>query len=113
MKELNKDIYQRELSTLLRSSSIINSSLQINDVLDSAMKAAEEFMEAEASSAYELDREKGEIFFRLARGEKGGFIKAGRLKVGEGIAGWVVQNGKPIIVEDVQKESRFSDPRRN
>jgi signal transduction protein with GAF and PtsI domain len=109
MKEPNKDIYQRELSTLLRSSSIINSSLQINDVLDSAMKAAEEFMEAEASSVFELDTEKGEISVRLARGEKGESIQARKLKPGEGVAGWVMRSGKPIIVEDVQKESRFSD----
>jgi len=109
MKGLSKDIYQRGLSTLLRSSSIINSSLQINDVLDSAMKAAEEFMEAEASSVFELDPEKGEISVKLARGEKGKSIQASKLKPGEGLIGWVIRCGKPIIVEDVQKESRFSD----
>ena len=109
MKGLSKDIYQRGLSTLLRSSSIINSSLQINDVLDSAMKAAEEFVEAEASSVFELDPEKGEISVKLARGEKGKSIQASKLKPGEGLTGWVIQCGKPIIVEDVQKESRFSD----
>ena len=109
MKGLSKDIYQRGLSTLLRSSSIINSSLQINDVLDSAMKAAEEFVEAEASSVFELDPEKGEISVKLARGEKGKSIQASKLKPDEGLTGWVIRCGKPIIVEDVQKESRFSD----
>jgi len=108
-KGLNEDIYRRELSALLRSSALINSSLQISDVLDFAMRAAEEFMEAEASSAYGVDTERGEIFVRLARGEKGGLIQTRRLEFGEGIAGWVIQNGKPMIVEDVQKESRFSD----
>jgi len=108
-KGLNEDIYRRELSALLRSSALINSSLQISDVLDFAMRAAEEFMEAEASSAYGVDTERGEIFLRLARGEKGGLIQTRRLEFGEGIAGWVIQNGKPMIVEDVQKESRFSD----
>lgn len=103
------DIYHRELSTLLKSSSIINSSLQINDVLDSAMKAAEEFMEAEASSVFDFDQEKGEISVRLARGEKGGFIQDRKLKPGEGVASWVIESGKPLVVEDVQKESRFSD----
>jgi signal transduction histidine kinase len=73
------------------------------------MKAVEEFVEAEASSVYELDTEKGDIFFRLARGEKGGIIQSRRLKPGEGIAGWVIQSGKPMVVEDVRKESRFSD----
>ena len=109
VKGRKSDIYRRELSTLLKSSALINSSLQTTDVLNFAMKAAEEFMEAEASSVFELDSEKGEIFVRLARGEKGGFIQARRLKPGEGIAGWVIQNGEPVIVEDVQKEGRFSD----
>lgn len=109
MKGLDNDLYRRELSALLKSSALINSSLQTTDVLNFAMKAAEEFMEAEASSVFELDSEKGEIFVRLARGEKGGFIQARRLKPGEGIAGWVIQNGEPVIVEDVQKEGRFSD----
>ena len=103
MKGLNKDIYHRELSTLLKSSSIINSSLQIKDVLDSAMKAAEEFMEAEASSVFDFDQENGEISVRLARGEKGGFIQDRKLKPGEGVASWVIESGKPLMVEDVQK----------
>ena len=109
MNEDTNDIYRRGLSALMQSSALINSSLQTADVLNYAMKAAEEFMEAEASSVYELDTEKGEIFFRLARGEKGGIIKSRRLKPGEGIAGWVIQSGKPMVVEDVRKEGRFSD----
>ncbi len=109
VKGRKSDIYRRELSALLKSSALINSSLQISDVLNFAMKAAEEFMEAEASSVFELDTEKREIFFRLARGAKGGFIQTRRLKLGEGIAGRVIQSGKPMIVEDVQKESSFSD----
>ncbi|VAX34580.1 diguanylate cyclase/phosphodiesterase (GGDEF & EAL domains) with PAS/PAC sensor(s), partial [hydrothermal vent metagenome] len=30
-----------------------------------------------------------------------------RLKVGEGIAGWVVEKGKPVIVNDVTEDKRF------
>ena len=108
-KELNNDIYRRELSTLIKLSALINSSLQTTDVLNFAMKAAEEFMDAEASSVYELDAEKKDIIVRLARGEKGGFIQSKRLKLGEGISGWVIQNGKPMVVEDVHKEPMFSD----
>jgi two-component system sensor histidine kinase HydH len=108
-KRFKDDIYRRELSTLLKSSALINSSLQITDVLDHAMEAAEEFMEAEASSAYELDTDNGEILVRLARGEKGRFIQTKTLALGEGVAGWVIQNGKPVVAEDVSKESRFSD----
>ena len=69
MKSATKEnIYHRELNTLLRFSTVINSSLKLEEVLDIAMKWAEEFMDAEASSVYELDEEKNQLFVRVARG---------------------------------------------
>jgi two-component system sensor histidine kinase HydH len=108
-KNRYKDIHQRELDTILKFSALINSSLNITEVLDNAMKWAEEFIDAEASSVYELDEEKNELFIRLARGEKKSLIEGITLKVGEGIAGTVAQTGKSITIQDVNKDKRFSD----
>jgi len=108
--ECDDNIYYRELSTILKFSTLINSSLKIESVLDNAMKCAEEFINAEASTIYERDDEKrNELFIRLARGEKKVPVKKIRLKVGEGIAGHVVQTGKPMVIHDVHKEKRFSE----
>ncbi len=107
--DTKEDIYHRELDTLLRFSAVINSSLKLEEVLDIAMKWAEEFMDAEASSVYELDEAKKQLFIRLARGEKKEPIKNITLKVGEGIAGRVVQTGRPMVVQDVADEKHFSD----
>ena len=108
-KDVHRNTSQRELDTILKFGSLINSSLNIEDVLDHAMKWGEDFMEAEASSVYELDKERNEIFIRLARGEKKGPVRGIRLKVGEGIAGWVVKTGRPVVSQDVKKDKRFSD----
>ena len=108
-KDVQKETSQKELDTILRFGSLINSSLNIEDVLDHAMKWAEEFMDAEASSVYEINRERNEIFIRLARGEKREPVRGIRLKVGEGIAGWVVKTGRPVVSQDVRKDKRFSD----
>lgn len=108
-KDRYKDIYQRELDTILKFSALINSSLNIIEVLDNAMKWAEEFMDAEASSVYELDEEKNELSIRLARGEKKRAVEGIKLKVGEGIAGSVVKTGKSIAIQNVTKDKRFSD----
>ena len=86
----------------MKFGALINSSLNIDHVLDSAMKWAEEFMDAEASTVYELDAEKDELFIRLARGEKKDPVKNIRLRVGEGISGSVVQTGKPEMIQDVR-----------
>jgi len=108
-KKPYKDIHHKELDTILKFSALINSSLNLEEVLDNAMKSAEEFMEAEASSVYELDENKNELFVRHARGERKEKIKGIRLKIGEGVAGWVVKNGKPLAIQDVKKDERFSD----
>jgi len=108
-KDVQKKTSQGELDTILRFGSLINSSLNIEDVLNHAMKWAEEFMDAEASSVYELNRERNQIFIRLARGEKREPVRGIRLNVGEGIAGWVVKTGRPVVSQDVSKDKRFSD----
>jgi signal transduction histidine kinase len=108
-KKQTQDIYQQELDTILKFSALINSSLNIIEVLDNAMKWAEEFIDAEASSVYELDEENNELSIRLARGEKKGAVEGLKMKVGEGIAGSVVATGKPVVIQDVSKDKYFSD----
>ncbi len=108
-KKCEGNIYYRELSALLQFSALINSSLKIESVLDNAMKCAEEFINAEASTIYEIDEETKELFIRLARGEKKDTIKKIRVKVGDGIAGRVVQTGNSMVINDISKESLFSD----
>ncbi|MBU2499200.1 MAG: GAF domain-containing protein [Proteobacteria bacterium] len=108
-KDTREDLYRKQLITMLKFGALVNSSLNVEDVLNSAMKWAEEFMAAEASTVYELDEKKNELFIRLARGEKKDPIKKMIFKVGEGIAGYVVQTGRPMVIQDVKKEERFSD----
>jgi two-component system sensor histidine kinase HydH len=107
-RKSSQHIPQRELDAILRFGTLINSSLHIEDVLEHAMKWAQEFMDAEASSVYELDRPKNELFIRLARGEKKESVKGIRIKVGEGIAGWVAQTARAVVSQDVSKDQRFS-----
>ncbi|MFH1487397.1 MAG: ATP-binding protein [Pseudomonadota bacterium] len=108
-KDCQEKLYLRELETLLKFCALINSSLNIEGVLDNAMRWAEEFINAEASSIYEIDEEKNELFIRIARGEKKEPVKGLTLKVGEGIAGFVFQNGQPLVIQDVRKDKRFND----
>jgi len=102
------DERRRELETILRFTALINSSLRIEDVLNYAMEWAEEFIDAEASTVYELDEEKRELFIRIARGEKKQSVERIKFELGQGISGHVVQTGQPMVIQDVRKEKRFS-----
>lgn len=97
-----------ELKALAEVSGLINSSLDIQDVLRNAMTSVQRFMDAEASSIFEIDSSTGELFFRVALGSVADKTRDVRLKPGEGIAGWVAQTGLPLIIPDVRTDPRFT-----
>jgi signal transduction histidine kinase len=70
--------------------------------------SVEQSLNAEVSSIFEVDQVKGELFIRLARGPGSDKIKNLRLKIGDGIAGWVAQTEKPLICADPYADPRFS-----
>jgi signal transduction histidine kinase len=102
-------IYSRsDLSNLVQLSSLINSSLETQEALNNALMSVEQALNAEVSSIFEVDQVKGELYIRLARGPGSDKIKALRLQIGEGIAGWVAQAEKPLICPDPYADARFS-----
>ncbi len=97
----------RELSYFIKVGKALTSTLDTGSILDIIMEKTNELVKAEAGSVLLLDEEKNELYFELTEGEKKHDIKRFRLKVGEGIAGWVALHGEPIIVEDVATDKRF------
>lgn len=96
-----------QLSTLNNVGALLISSLDHNVVRHRAMEAITRLMRAETGSLLLLDRERGELYFEVALGEKGKKLKEVRLKVGEGIAGWVAKHREPVVIPDVTKDKRF------
>ncbi|MCB1327080.1 MAG: sensor domain-containing diguanylate cyclase [Spirochaetales bacterium] len=97
------------LYSVLEANKMLSSSLDLGLVLDGLMERAKEVTDAEASSLMLLDEEKDELFFHTVKGEKSEAIKKIRLRMGEGIAGWVAQHGEPVLVEDAANDPRFSN----
>jgi signal transduction histidine kinase len=100
---------QRTLEAVLYLNRLLSTSIRINDVLDNAMNALEDCLEARDSSIYEVDYQTGELFFRLTRGDKAEDLRGRRLKIGEGVAGWVALHGRPKIVADAAADDSFND----
>lgn len=96
-----------QLSTLNEVGALLISSLDHNVVRHRAMEAITRLMRAETGSLLLLDKDSGELYFEVALGEKGKKLKEVRLKVGEGIAGWVAKHCEPVVIRDVRKDSRF------
>jgi HD-GYP domain-containing protein (c-di-GMP phosphodiesterase class II) len=104
------DAKVRHLSTLMELSNLLNSSLRQDEVRLRAIAAATRLMDAEAGSLLLVDDKTGELYFEVAIGgdDTNSRIKEVRLGMGEGIAGWVVKEAVPVIVNDAQNDPRFS-----
>ncbi len=96
-----------QLRILIELTKLITSTLETKEVRRRAIEAATTLLNAEAGSLILIDHDTGDLFFEVATGEKGDVVKRIRLKRGEGIAGWVVENGKAIILDDVRSDPRF------
>ncbi|HUG53533.1 MAG TPA: sensor domain-containing diguanylate cyclase [Vicinamibacteria bacterium] len=98
----------RRLAILTDIVKTANSILEPRKVIELIMAKVQELIPSEAWSILMLDEEKQELTFELALGEKGKDVAAFRVKVGEGIAGWVAQTGEPTIVNDTSRDPRFA-----
>lgn len=96
------------LSALVEISKIINSTLDLDTLLTMIMEIIKQVLNAESGSLMLIDESGEELWYRVALGEKGQELKNRfRLKMGQGIAGWVAAHGEPLLVPDAKADPRF------
>lgn len=93
---------------LIRALESVNTPFDLDTILEMLMTLANQLINTDASSILLMDEEKGQLYFAAATGIKKNEIKKIYLKKGEGIAGWVAENGKPLHIPDVSKDKLFS-----
>jgi signal transduction protein with GAF and PtsI domain len=96
-----------ELSTLAEVSRTITSPLYLDEMLGLIVEMAAQTMNAKVCSLMLLDEAKGELVIRATQSLSQDYISKPPLRVGEGIAGLVAQEGVPITVLDVREEPRY------
>jgi len=98
----------RRLAILTDVVKTANSILEPRKVIELVVEKIRQLIPSEAWSLLMVDEEKQELVFEAALGAKGKEAAAIRPKIGEGVAGWVAESGKPAIVNDVKKDPRFA-----
>jgi two-component system NtrC family sensor kinase len=78
----------------------------LDALLEIVAARARELVHAEAASVLLVDPDVGDLVFRAARGGVESVLGHVRLPVGRGIAGWVVHNKRPALVNDPAHDER-------
>jgi diguanylate cyclase (GGDEF)-like protein len=100
--------HNQELTIFHDVAKALTSSLDLDSILQTIMDKMAEYFRPDNWSLLMLDEERDELYFAIAVGPAAESLKNVRLKVGEGIAGWVAKNGEQVVVPDVYTDVRFA-----
>jgi diguanylate cyclase (GGDEF)-like protein len=98
----------RRLAILTDVVKTANSILEPRKVIELVVEKIRQLIPSEAWSLLMVDEEKQELVFEVALGVKGRDVAGLRPRIGEGVAGWVAEQGQPAIVNDTSRDPRFS-----
>jgi sigma-B regulation protein RsbU (phosphoserine phosphatase) len=98
-----------EMGTLHEITHALESSDNLDTLLEYIMQKTHSVMNAESASLMLVIEETNELEFKIVLGPKATEVKPFRLPIGKGIAGWVAESGKPVLIPDCYSDPRF-DP---
>src|SRR5437660_5388757 len=107
-KATGSDRKVQEITIFHDVAKALTSSLDLDSILQTIMEKMAEYFRPDTWSLLMVDEEKDELYFAIAVGTASETLKNVRLKVGEGIAGWVAKHGERLIVPDVYTDPRFA-----
>ncbi|HUD55151.1 MAG TPA: sensor domain-containing diguanylate cyclase [Terracidiphilus sp.] len=87
----------------------LTSSFDLDAILRTILEQMERIIEAELWTLLMLDEEKQDLYYAIAAGGEQAALGDLRVKVGEGVAGWVAQHGETLIVPEASRDSRVKD----
>lgn len=93
-----------QLMMINKAAQLVNSNIKLDDVLSNIVDVATNLTNADRGTLYLVDKEKNELWSKVAMGNE---LKQIRLTIGEGIAGWVAKSGEIVNIQDVKSDSRF------
>jgi diguanylate cyclase (GGDEF)-like protein len=86
----------------------LTSSFDLDTILRTILEHMERIVEAEQWTLLMLDEATQELYYAIAAGGEREALRGLRVKVGEGVAGWVVQHGETMIVPESQHDPRLA-----
>jgi sigma-B regulation protein RsbU (phosphoserine phosphatase) len=105
-----RDRYRREAlekEILLEVVREMSASLDLSHVLTTIIDGLHTVVPYDQAVIFLLNRESWEIEQLVHRGYRQSSLEKLRLKIGEGVSGWVAKTGRSVIVPDVHADSRY------
>jgi len=86
----------------------LTSSFELDAILRTILEQMERTVDADLWTLLMLDEATEELHYAIASGGEHAALRDLRVKVGEGVAGWVAQHGETLIVPEAEHDSRLN-----
>jgi len=96
-----------ELRSLQESVQAINSALALDELLQLIVENATQVLRGARCTIALVDSERKLVVTSAAAGVPRSELWGTAFRIGEGVAGWVVENGKPALIGSVEEDPRF------
>ncbi len=96
-----------EINALYRAGKSLSTTVELPELLAQIMQLATTVIGAGTGSIMLLDNEHNTLRIQAAVGIERDVIEETTLPLGSSIAGYVAQSGKPVMIEDIEKDKRF------
>lgn len=93
-----------ELSSLNALAGVLGGEGQLEAILERALGEVMRVTDAEGGSIMLLQADGETLAIKSSRGLSREIVESARPKIGEGIAGWVAQNRKPLVLMDLDED---------
>src|ERR1035437_3253349 len=86
----------------------LTQALEREEILRTIMEKMAQFFGPESWSLLLVDEKTQELYYPIAIGEDAESLRALRIPLGEGVAGWVASSGTALVVPDVSLDPQWS-----
>ena len=109
-KELSRKVRQKTkvLSFLYRIERDVSNKLKMEDVLKVIVEKVGSILNVKICSILLINDKTGKLSVECAKGLEQKILKDTELEVGNKISGWVVKHNRPILVKNIEKDTRFA-----
>jgi diguanylate cyclase (GGDEF)-like protein len=87
----------------------LNSSLDLDTVLRTILEQMERLITADMWTLLMMDDSRSELYYAIASGNGESSLRDLRVRVGEGVAGWVAEHAETLIVPESEDDPRLHE----
>jgi signal transduction protein with GAF and PtsI domain len=106
-KHTRSPSYKKKIEALSKVSQTITSNLYLEDILKLIVMVTAEVMNSKICSLLLLNQEKNELVISATQSVSDAYNRKPNIKLGQGIAGLVAKENRPIVSLDVREDERY------